>query len=273
MQNCRSSLASSKPRSFPDIEEQRSNRLQKSRLPEYSFIRVDLEDLRNLICHMRQKRQKAYRKLIAYYGMHFAFRAPLQVLVCPSFVQTGHHTGYDLESLLQKTLGMDVKVLLCQCTIGELYTTKSSGAIGLAKSWERRRCGHIPPETIDAHECLQGLIGTSNKNRYILACEDETLRQKVRTGVPGVPMLYFNRGVLIMEPASQATKEFVARHEREKLLMGREERPRRPKSKVKRKLPQPNPMAVRKKQRKPDLVAEAAKRRRRDTQRIVRDLS
>lgn len=46
--------------------------------------------------------------------------------------------------------------------------------------------------------------GTDNKNRYVIATQSLELRKKLRT-VPGLPIIYINRSVVLLEAPSGET--------------------------------------------------------------------
>ena len=148
--------------------------------------------------------------------------------------------------------------MITQCSISELYKTKDQAAIALAKTCERRRCGHVP-DPVSGQQCLTACINISgeNKHRYILATQDETLRRETRL-LPGVPMVYIRRAVMIMEPPSPATLAKREALEREKLgggSLGKRKRDESGEEKIqkKRKGPkEPNPLSVKKKKKVTD---------------------
>ena len=149
--------------------------------------------------------------------------------------------------------------------------------IDKAKTYERRRCNHLPedyPEPLSATECLSSVVdpkdSKTNKHRYVVASQDLEVRKKMR-GVMGVPLVYISRSVMIMEPMASESKENRERGERSKFRDGikggqrgsgslkraRDEyeeagdREREIK-KVKRKGPKgPNPLSVKKPKKKP----------------------
>lgn len=165
---------------------------------------------------MRQKRAKAYKKQMATYERNFGFRHPYQVLYMADFLEAAH--GFHLDSVagVKRTLQNESKSMITQCCIKELYDAKADPSIRLAKTMERRRCGHVEkPET--PHDCVLECVGTRNKNRYVVATQDVALREKLRR-VPGVPLIYINRSVMILEPASPATT--MIKEEREKAKVG-----------------------------------------------------
>lgn len=94
--------------------------------------------------------------------------------------------------------------------------------IAQAKDFERRFCGHHPeshPEPLSTQECLMSVVDGKNtgrnKHRYVVATQDADLRRRLRQ-IPGVPLIYVNRGVMIMEPMAGSTEDQLAREERSK---------------------------------------------------------
>ena len=150
--------------------------------------------------------------------------------------------------------------------------------IDKAKTYERRRCNHLPedyPEPLSAKECLSSVVdpkdSKTNKHRYVVASQDLDVRKEMR-GIMGVPLVYINRSVMIMEPMASASTETRDRGERSKFrdgIKGKErgsgslKRKREEdggeggdgemeKKKVKRKGPKgPNPLSVKKPKKKP----------------------
>jgi U3 small nucleolar RNA-associated protein 23 len=111
--------------------------------------------------------------------------------------------------------------MISQCCIKSLYDDDNQVDIRLAKSMERRRCGHVEkPET--PFDCVMECVGSRNKNRYIVATQDVRLREKLRN-VPGVPLVYINRSVMILEPPSPATTHVKEEREKSKIGLSREE--------------------------------------------------
>lgn len=47
-------------------------------------------------------------------------------------------------------------------------------------------------------------VGDSNKHRYVIATQSQTLRTKLRL-VTAVPIVHINRAVMILEPPSEVT--------------------------------------------------------------------
>lgn len=102
----------------------------------------------------------------------------------------------------------------------------ASYIIEKAKLFERRRCGHRPedhPEPLSAEACISSVVdpkdSKTNKNRYVVASQELEVRKKMRK-VRGVPLVYVNRSVMIMEPMSGATGDAREREEGAKFRSG-----------------------------------------------------
>lgn len=122
------------------------------------------------------------------------------------------------------------RTVITQCSMRHLYAAASepgvSYLIDKAKTFERRRCGHLPeeyPEPLSAKECLSAVVDPKstkhNKHRYCVASQDIEVRKAMR-GVLGVPLVYINRSVMIMEPMAEASVETRERGEKSKFRDG-----------------------------------------------------
>jgi len=153
---------------------------------------------------MRQKRAKAYRKLMELYSMSFGFRQPYQTLVDSEMCKTAVSHKIDLVKQLGVVLQGDIKPMITQCCIHELYLQGPSlqPVVDLAKAFERRKCNHR--EAIPGDDCLSDVVGEANKHRYVIATQSSPLRSKLRN-IPAVPVVHVNRSVMILEPPSEAT--------------------------------------------------------------------
>lgn len=111
-----------------------------------------------------------------------------------------------------------------------LYASASepgmSHVIEQAKSFERRRCGHLPseyPVPLSAQSCVTSVVdpknNEANKHRYVVASQDLNVRKAMRD-LMGVPLVYINRSVMIMEPMAEKTTESIVRDEQIKLRAG-----------------------------------------------------
>jgi U3 small nucleolar RNA-associated protein 23 len=134
---------------------------------------------------------------------------------------------------------------MTQCSMRHLYSTQSH-LIDQAKTYERRRCNHHTfDEPLGTLQCLSDVVGGSNKHRYVVASQDAEVRSSMRL-IPGVPMVYINRSVMIMEPMAASTETVRDQEERQKFRSGLVRKRKRDEGKqVKKRGPkEPNPLSV-----------------------------
>lgn len=221
---------------------------------------------------MRQKRAKAYKKQMNIYLHTFKFREPFQTIVDDELVLATQLASFDLVKGLTRTIQAEVKPMITQCCMQALYLTDNQPAIELAKTFERRRCNHPPKDPKPPAECIESIVNINgaNKHRYIVASQSTRLRRHLRA-VPGVPLVFMNRSVMVMEPASDASQRAAALSENAKLTAGlndakvgyvdkadEEEKPKK-----KRKGPaEPNPLSIKKKKTLQPEVREEPKKKR-----------
>ncbi|KFY40401.1 hypothetical protein V494_03515, partial [Pseudogymnoascus sp. VKM F-4513 (FW-928)] len=179
---------------------------------------------------MRGKRSKQYKKLMQQYGLAFGFREPYQVLLDADIIRDADKFKMDLIGGLERTLHGQVKPMITQCSMRHLYNAAKEPGVSFlidkAKLFERRRCGHLPadyPEPLSAESCISSVVDAKgsgrNKHCYVVASQDVEVRRKMRA-VVGVPLVYINRSVMIMEPMADATESQRDREEKGKFRDG-----------------------------------------------------
>lgn len=229
---------------------------------------------------MRQKRAKSYKKQMNIYLHTFKFREPYQTIVDDQLVLQSEKASFNLTKALGKTIQGETKPMITQCCMQALYLTKNQAAIDLGKSFERRRCNHSIKDPKSPQECIESVVNVDgvNKHRYIVATQALDLRKKLRA-VPGVPLIFMNRSVMVMEPASHASLRAATLSENAKLTGGlndskigliqkeakEEQEEGQPPKKKKRGPKGPNPLSVKKKssllEKKQDDKEEKPKKR------------
>jgi U3 small nucleolar RNA-associated protein 23 len=132
-----------------------------------------------------------------------------------------------------------MRPVITQCCMRHLYDAepKDENLIEHVKGFERVRCGHHELEKpLSTFECLKSVVdpksNRTNKYHYIIASQDDNLRYFMRS-IPGVPLIYIKRSVMIMEPMASATNNVREKEERLKFSAGLTGR-RNPSSGVKR---------------------------------------
>jgi U3 small nucleolar RNA-associated protein 23 len=116
--------------------------------------------------------------------------------------------------------------VITQCSIRHLYnaTPKNDALIGQAKALERRRCNHhLLDEPLSTLECLSSVVDPKdqnvNKYNYVVASQDDEVRANMRR-IPGVPLIYIKRSIMILEPMAGASEDQRSREERGKFKLG-----------------------------------------------------
>ncbi|KAK3693865.1 Fcf1-domain-containing protein [Podospora appendiculata] len=183
------------------------------------------------------KRIKQYKRLMRDFEF-LGFRSPYQVLMTSDVIL--ETLKVDLVHLFNKALSTkEIKPMITQCCIRALYGKNmgpnrdpaAAAAIERAKDFERRRCGHLmDQDPLTERECMMSVVDPKgkgeNKFRYIVATQDEELREKLRSVVP-TPLMYVKRSVLILEPMSQSSAKVRQREERAKFTDGIVRRPKK----------------------------------------------
>ncbi|RUS31823.1 Fcf1-domain-containing protein [Jimgerdemannia flammicorona] len=178
---------------------------------------------------MRVKRQKTNKRHMAVYQTSFAFRTPYQVLGTflgrgfdAGFVQAGLEFKIHIKEQLPKVMMGSTKQMVTECTMSELRNLGDdyTGAVLAAKRFERRRCKHA--QAVPSAQCITEIIADDNPHNYCVATQDKRLRDHLRV-VRGVPLLYINRAILILEPPSAVTMEMAKEIERQKTLPTKKE--------------------------------------------------
>jgi len=169
---------------------------------------------------MRQKRAKAYKRLMTLYAQTFNFRQPYQVLVSDDFLLELANKQLDVAKQLATCVQGECKPMITQCCVQALYKLgrEFQPVTEIAKTFERRRCNHR--EAIEPEDCLKDVVGATNKHRYILAVQSPVLL-KTLSPIPGLPLIHFNpRHVLVLSPPSTATVRLKNKAEEERRLEG-----------------------------------------------------
>lgn len=187
--------------------------------------------------------------------MTFGFRQPYQVLVDSEMCKAAIDHKIDLVKQVRTVLQGEVKPMITQCCIHELYLQGKSqqSAVDLAKTFERRKCNHREP--VPGDDCLVSVVGITNKHRYVIATQSQPLRVKLRT-IPAVPIVHVNRTVMVLEPPSHLTIETKEAMEEKALhptatdmtLVGPSTATEPPRNK-KKGPKEPNPLSVKKKKK------------------------
>lgn len=208
---------------------------------------------------MRAKRSKKYRKIMSAYQMAFSFREPYQVLVDSHFLKTCHAFHMPLQRYLENTLHGQCRVFVTNCTIAKVMAEfeKEKEKIKASGGRPRGRPEFLPPPlevpmrhckhknnegeelgVIGESRCLLDLLAgqphgnelAKNKQHFILATAEPDEREQRSKGyfdvrerarmIPGVPVVYVKRSVMILEELSGVSERSKNKAERAKFSDG-----------------------------------------------------
>ncbi|KAF2707775.1 hypothetical protein K504DRAFT_446879 [Pleomassaria siparia CBS 279.74] len=177
---------------------------------------------------MKGKRMKAYRKLMHQYELQFGFREPYQgtnparkyhrdnlltlgVIADSSIIRDASNSKIDFPGRLRQVLQGEIKPFITQCDMRHLYEASDQEIISKAQTFERRRCNHhLLEKPLSTLECLSSVVdpkgSLTNKHKYIVATNNPEVRDFLRK-IPGVPLVYINRSVMILEPMAKAAEK------------------------------------------------------------------
>ena len=113
-------------------------------------------------------------------------------------------------------------LVITQCSMRHLYQAEPRvpNVVNQAKNYERRRCDHHTlEEPLSSLDCLSSVVdpkgSRTNKHRYVVASQVDDVRAFMRR-IPGVPLVYIRRSVMILEPMAGVTADAREREERGK---------------------------------------------------------
>ena len=122
---------------------------------------------------------------------------------------------------LNRNHAPDDQIVITQCSMRHLYAAepKENALIDQAKKYERRRCNHHTlEEPLSTFKCLLEVVDPrsnhTNKHRYVVASQDPRARAKMRQ-IPGIPLVYIHRSVMILEPMASVTEDLRKRGDRQ----------------------------------------------------------
>lgn len=158
---------------------------------------------------MRLKHARQRRKLLTYFRAAHGFRPPFKVLVDGMSIQAAINHGVALADTLPQLLGDKVKLLVPKAAVAELHALGRN--FSAAAKFARRLQVVVPAENggtasaagaSAAAEALVALVDGGNPSHHFVLTEDVELRQRL-AGMPGVPLLRFARGRLVLEAPSR----------------------------------------------------------------------
>lgn len=160
---------------------------------------------------MGRRKNKWFKKTINFYRYIFKFEVPFNVLIDGNFVGVSMQKKFDMKELLMKTLAENVRLILTSCVCMELkeIEAKLPGITAAVLKYKIEECKHPRMEPIN---CIKSYIGKKNHGKYFVATQDPYLRSQLRK-IPGVPLLFFDQNMLLVDKVSAASHEASERRE------------------------------------------------------------
>jgi U3 small nucleolar RNA-associated protein 23 len=116
-----------------------------------------------------------------------------------------------------------VKPMITYCCMRHLFATKDQNVIESTIRVERKRCGHHnSAQPLSTLECLRSCVnpeGVANPHWYIVTAQEPEIKAELRS-IPGVPLIYITRSVVILEPISGVSNDAREIAERVKFWQG-----------------------------------------------------
>lgn len=125
----------------------------------------------------------------------------------PGFLQVKSH---EIEYYIPRAVVMEL----------ELLGRDMQPAIDLAKSFriiEPHEYKSVDGTSVDVTSVIESIIGERNERKFLVATQEVELRKALRM-IPGVPLMYLNRSVLVFEDISRATLAIVRQEEKSKMM-------------------------------------------------------
>ncbi|OAP57249.1 hypothetical protein AYL99_07987 [Fonsecaea erecta] len=206
---------------------------------------------------MRARRSKRYRKIMSAYQRSFSFHEPYQVLLDSHFLKTCYSFHMPLQKYLENTLHGQCRLFVTRCSLAKIQADwdKVKSKDGKTRGPPRpdflppptevpmRHCKHTDDEgqelgVVSEARCLLDLLAgqphgnqhAKNKQHYILATADADEKEARAKGfidvkdrarlIPGVPIVYVKRSVMILEEMSGVSERTVRTQEKEKFGQG-----------------------------------------------------
>ncbi|KAG6622708.1 RRNA-processing protein [Phytophthora cinnamomi] len=169
---------------------------------------------------MRYLRAKGIRKALRQFHFLCGIKPPYKVLLDGNFIAMCVQMKVDVQERVPKFLQVkphEIEFYVPRAALEELQMLgeATKEAYELAKSFKvaeayDQDAGDAP---VDVSKVVQSIIGDKNDRKFVVCTQEVELRKALRL-VPGVPLVYLNRSVLVFEEISRATLAIVRQEEK-----------------------------------------------------------
>lgn len=210
---------------------------------------------------MKIRRHKKAQRILGFYRNNFNIRPPYTVLLDGTFCYAALEGKVQIAEDIPKYLeSPETKLLTTQCIILEveklkILKKKLHGPYMIVKQFPVQVCGH-EGRPVPASSCIKSLLKKENPMKFIIASQDNELKNHIHECVPGTPVLYLHGSAPTLEKPTEksqaeamnthssiTTYEQKTLHSLKRKLIGEEQvEPERKKKKKKN----PNPLSCKK---------------------------
>ncbi|KAL4138773.1 hypothetical protein PRIC2_002277 [Phytophthora ramorum] len=176
---------------------------------------------------MRYLRAKGIRKALRQFHFLCGIKPPYKVLLDGNFIAMCMQMKVDVRERVPKYL--QVKPHECEFFVPraaleemQMLGEATKEAYDLAKTFKVAEAYDLQQEDgdeapVDVSKCIQSIIGDKNDHKFVVCTQEVELRKALRL-VPGVPLFYLNRSVLVFEEISRATVAIVRQEEKANMV-------------------------------------------------------
>ncbi|RHY87290.1 hypothetical protein DYB37_004956 [Aphanomyces astaci] len=158
---------------------------------------------------MRYLRAKHIRKSLRQFQFLCGIKPPYKVLLDGNFIAMCIKMHVDIAVRLPSFLQTDkCTYFVTRAVLDELKLLSDDAdmraAWEAASAFEVVEGGSDDDDSTDVTSSMVAAVGARNDKKFIVATQETELRGRLRR-VPGVPLIYLNRSVLVFEDMSEAT--------------------------------------------------------------------
>lgn len=171
---------------------------------------------------MGRKKDKGVKRVVTFYKSVFRFDAPLKIIVDGNFISVCMSKKLELKTQLAKTLDENVHIIIPSCVASEISELDKMipGLLNYMKRYKIEVCSH---QLMVPEQCIKSFIGNKNHKKYFVATQDAKLRKDLRW-IPGVPLIFVDQNMVMLEKPSIASKDAFVKRESLKQEPGKDEK-------------------------------------------------
>ena len=160
---------------------------------------------------MGRHKNKWTKKTINFYRYVFKFNPPFKIIIDGNFISISLKKKFDIKTSLEKFLNEKVRLIIPSCIFKELQLIedKIPGILKLISQYKIEECNH---NQLDPITCIRNYIGKKNHDKYFVATQDDFLRKQLRK-IPGVPLIFFDQNMLLIDKLSPSSLEASEKRE------------------------------------------------------------